>query len=166
MTIEECIEQLQGASKEFKRWFDRDLPREIGVEAVNFFTESFDNQGFTDNAFEPWKEVKRRENERNYRTITRGRNAGERRAINRDSKDKILDRTGNLKKSLEYDAEPGQVTVISDTEYSSAHNEGTTTAGRNHNVTIPKRQFMGESETFDDKVVEIMEEGADRILKK
>ena len=70
-----------------------------------------------------------------------------------------------MEKSIEYKAEPGQVTIFSEKEYATAHNEGTTTAGRNHNVTIPKRQFIGDSATFDNKVVEIMEEGADRILK-
>ncbi len=35
------------------------------------------------------------------------------------------------------------VTIIADLPYSSAHNDGTTTAGRGHKTTIPQRQFIG-----------------------
>jgi phage gpG-like protein len=157
MTPEEHIKQLSQSNDEFKRWFDNDLPRMVGVEAVNFFTENFQNEGFTDETFEPWKEVKRRENPK--------------RPDRANASLKILTQSGNLGKSIEYTAEPGQVTITSDTkgtgselDYAAAHNEGTTTAGRNHNVTIPKRQFIGKSATLDKKVMEIMKEGADKIL--
>ena len=143
MTPEEHIRQLQQSNQEFERWFNNDLPRIVGVEAVNFFTENFQNEGFTDKSFEPWQELKKPERP------------------NR----KILTKSGNLGRSIEYTAEPEQVTIFSELDYAAAHNEGTTTAGRNNNVTIPKRQFIGESETFDKKVLEIMKEGADRILK-
>jgi phage gpG-like protein len=81
--------------------------------------------------------------------------------------------TGNLRRSIEFDPEPGQVTITADTtrgagsnaDYASAHNEGTTTAGRNHSVTIPKRQFIGKSRTLDKKILRIIEEEAKKILK-
>lgn len=150
MTIEEHIKQLNQSSEEFKRWFDNDLPRIVGVEAVNFFTANFEQEGFTDDAFVPWKEVKRRINPRPNRSA---------------DMEKILTQSRDLEKSIEYKAEQGQVTILSEKEYATAHNEGTTTAGRKHNVVIPKRQFIGESATFDKKVMDIMEEGASKILK-
>ena len=111
----------------------------------------YEYESFTDKTFVPWKEVKRRENP------TRPDRA--------ESTRKILTKTGNLGRSIEYNTEPGQVIIFSELDYAAAHNEGTTTAGRNNNVTIPKRQFIGESETFDKKVLKIMKEGTDRILK-
>src|ERR1039458_4150840 len=39
----------------------RDLPPVIGNMGQNFFRSSFEKQGFTDQTFTPWKEVKRRE---------------------------------------------------------------------------------------------------------
>ena len=150
MTPEEHIKQLLVSNKEFKRWFDNDLPRMVGIEAVNFFTENFEQEGFTDVNFMPWKEVKRRENPRPNRTTDML---------------KILTKSGNLGRSIEYTAEPGQVIISSDLDYAAAHNEGTSTAGRNRNVTIPKRQFIGKSETFDKQVIKVMKEGADKILK-
>ena len=172
MTLEEHIKQLKQQSEQLQRFIDRDLPRLVGVEAVNFFTESFQNEGFTDETLEPWKEVKRRLDSRNFKTITRGKNKGVVRAINAAGSRKILTgATGDLGRSIEYKAEPGQVTIISDTkgagsdkDYAAAHNEGTTTAGRNRNVTIPKRQFIGKSATLDRQVMEIMKEGADKII--
>ena len=151
MTPEEHIKQLLASNQEFERWFNNDLPRIVGVEAVNFFTENFQNEGFTDTAFEPWKEVKRRENPTRPDRVA--------------ASQKILTKSGNLGRSIEYTAEPEKVIIFSELDYAAAHNEGTTTAGRNNSVTIPKRQFIGESETFDKKVTEIMTEGADKILK-
>jgi phage gpG-like protein len=158
MKPEEFIKQLERQSEEFKKWFNNTLPNEIGNTAVEFYKEAFhdagaerDRGGFTDKTFEPWKEVKRRENPRTNRT---------------SDKSPILVQTANLKRSIQYTAEPEQVTIFSDAEYAATHNEGTTTAGRNHNITIPKRQFIGKSATLDKKIEEIMKEGVDRILEK
>ena len=156
MTTEEYIKQLKTQGDRLKKFIDNDLPRIVGVEAVNFFSENFQQEGFTDEAFVPWQEVKRRLNPR---------------PNHEKDKLKILTQTGDLGRSIEYQAEPGQVTIISDTkgtgsekDYAAAHNEGTTTAGKRHNVTIPKRQFIGKSATFDKKVEEIMTNMADKIL--
>jgi len=168
MTIQEHIKQLQQSNKEFKEWFDNDLPRIVGVEAVNFFTESFQNEGFTNQTLVPWKEVKRRENPRPNRAA---------------DTQKILSQSGNLGRSIEFTAEPGQVTIFSELDYAEVHNEGfsgtvsvkshtrnrngNTYTVRSHtrNVTIPKRQFIGDSETLDRKVEKIMEDGVKKILK-
>ena len=157
MTPEEHIKQLENQSKEFQKLLERKLPILVGNEAKNFFTESFQNEGFTDETFTPWQEVKRRKNPRPNRDRDRL---------------KILTQSGDLGRSIEFKAEPGKATIISDTkgagsdkDYAAAHNDGTTTAGRNHNVTIPKRQFIGKSAMLDKKVMEIMKAEADKIVK-
>lgn len=160
MTQEEFIEHLRQTNEEFRKYFDEELPIIVGVEAVNFFKESFQNEGFTDETLEPWEEVKRR--------------IDPKRPNHAEASRKILTgETGDLGRSIEYTQEPGQVTIIADTtgvgsdkDYAAAHNEGTTTAGRNRNVTIPKRQFIGPSKTLDKKIKEESEKDMDKILKK
>ena len=84
----------------------------------------------TDVGLQKWKEVKRRESPK--------------RSDLAKAKLHILTGTGNLGRSIKATHEPGKVTVFSDVPYAAAHNEGTTNAGRNRNVTIPKRQFIGD----------------------
>ena len=159
MTPEEHIKKLMEQSKAIENLNSRILPNLVGNEAKNFFTESFQKEGFTDETLEPWQDVKRRTNPK------RPDRAAATRKI-------LTGATGDLGKSIEYKAEPGQVTIISDTkgagsdkDYAAAHNEGTTTAGRNRNVTIPKRQFIGKSATLDRKVLEIIKEEVDKVVK-
>lgn len=42
-------------------FLENDAKDIIGIEAVNHFKESFDNEGFTDTNLEKWEQVKRRE---------------------------------------------------------------------------------------------------------
>jgi phage gpG-like protein len=148
MTIEEHIRKLTQQKQEIEEYINQNLPDIVGVEAVNFFTESFENEGFTDETFIKWQEVKRRQNPKRPKRPEANRKilAGE---------------TNELGRSIEYETQPGQVVITSDTitagsnkSYASAHNEGTNTAGKNHNITIPKRQFIGESKTLDKKIIE------------
>jgi hypothetical protein len=44
MTPEEHIKKLMEQNAELKVWFQNNLPHIIGIEAVNFFTESFKNE--------------------------------------------------------------------------------------------------------------------------
>jgi phage gpG-like protein len=149
MTPEELTRKLEADKQAFKNWFNNDLPDIVGVEAVNHFTESFQNEGFTDETLVKWQEVKRRSDPKRP----------DRAAATR----KILSgKTGDLGRSIEYKARPGEVVVSSDTmrvgsdkDYASAHNEGTTTAGRGNSTTIPKRQFMGRSKVLEEKIMQI-----------
>lgn len=144
MTLEEHIRQLIRQKQEIEEYINKSLPDIVGVEAVNFFTESFENEGFTDETFTRWQEVKRRQNPKRDRDTL-----------------KILTQGRELSRSIEYETQPGQVVITSDTvragsnkSYASAHNEGTNTAGKNHNITIPKRQFIGKSQTLDKEIMD------------
>ena len=146
MTPEEHIKHLLETNRQFHRWYNENLPIIVGELAVSHFKDSFQNEGFTDEALDKWQDVKRRtEPKRNQRT--------------RD-KLKILTQQGDLGRSIEFTQRPGEVIIISDTstgvssskDYAKPHNEGTTNAGRNHNVTIPKRQFIGKSAILERKI--------------
>ena len=137
-------EHLLNMSDEAKRFIDDDAPVIMGKIARDVFTENFQNEGFTDTANESWEEVKRRLNPK----IT-GAKA---------SRPILTGDTGDLGMSIEYQkTADGETTIVSDKKYSKAHNEGTTTAGRNRNVTIPKRQFIGDSAKVDNQVLEEFE---------
>lgn len=159
MDIQQHIKELYESSNEFKRWFDSDLPEMVGVEAVNHFTESFQNEGFTDTGLEKWTEVKRRIDPKRI-----DRAAASRKILTGD--------TGDLGRSIEAKAQPGEVKITADTtaagsdkDYAAAHNDGTTTAGRGNSTTIPKRQFIGKSATLDKKILDICEKKIASILK-
>ena len=159
MTIEEFIKVLEQQQKEASDFIENRLPHIVGVEAVNFYTESFQNEGFTDETLEPWVEVKRRQNP------TRPDRAKASRKI-------LTGDTGDLGRSIEYKAGAGETKIISDTmgagsdkDYAAPHNEGTNTAGRNRNTTIPKRQFIGKSKTLNKKIIEETTDDLKKMLK-
>ena len=151
------------SNREFQDWFNRTLPHLVGAKAVKHFKDSFQNEGFTDEVLVKWQDVKRRTNPRKRRTRSGRTPASETQPI--------LTNSGDLGRSIDYTPQPGMVVVKSDTkgagsdkDYAAAHNEGTTTAGRKHNVVIPKRQFMGKSKVLDRKVMEICTAQMKRIL--
>ena len=101
----------------------KDIPDILGQAAVDAFKQNFQDEGFFGSG---WKEVKRRQGH--------AKGAAASRPI-------LTGPTGNLGRSIDYETSDHEAVVFSDLPYAAAHNEGTTTAGRNHNVTIPKRQF-------------------------
>ena len=136
MTPDQFNKYLANLVKEIDNYADNDAPVIIGKTATDFFTDNFQKQGFVNRGLQAWQEVARRINprDRSKAAATRPILTGE---------------TGNLGRSIDYFPDKGKVTVLSDLPYSSAHNEGTNTAGRNRSVTIQKRQFIGHSYELD-----------------
>lgn len=126
MQIQDFSHHLKGIEEAIQRQLSRDLPKKIGNLAVRMFKDNFQKEGFFGRA---WQEVKRR--------IQGAKGAAGIRKI-------LTGPTGNLGRSIQFIPRNGSVTIESDLPYSSAHNEGTTNAGRSHNVRIPQRQFIGE----------------------
>lgn len=127
MQIQDFSHHLKGIEEAIQRQLSRDLPKKIGNLAVRMFKENFQKESFFGRA---WKEVKRR--------LQGAKGAAGKRKI-------LTGPTGNLGRSIQFIPRDGSVTIESDLPYSAAHNEGTTNAGRSHNVRIPQRQFIGES---------------------
>lgn len=120
MTPEEHIRQLRQSNAEFRQWFDRVLPNLVGAEAVAHFKDSFQNEGFTDQVLVKWQDVQRRTNPKRV----------DRAAASRPI---LTGATGDLGRSVDYKAMPGEVTIKGDTmgagsdkDYAAAHNEGAT----------------------------------------
>ncbi len=62
MKPEEHLKRLAQSNREFKQWFDHQLPHLVGEEAVKHFRDSFQNEGFTDEVLVKWQDVQRRTN--------------------------------------------------------------------------------------------------------
>lgn len=151
MTPDDFANMFKLNAQEIEAFVNGDLADTVGTEALNHFKENFEKEGFTDATNQPWQEVKRRLNPR-----TRG--------VRRTNK--ILHDSGGLKESITYKKEPGRVVISSDKPYASAHNEGTSTAGRGNTTRIPKRQFIGHSAKLDEKIQKEIEDGLGNILGK
>lgn len=142
------ITKLQNASKLLRGKRLHDL---IAETAVRHFKKSFEDEGFTDRSFKRWDEVKRRQS----------RNVSGARA----SRKILTGDTGNLGDSIDYKFAGNDIIIKSNLEYSEAHNKGTSTAGRNRNTKIPKRQFIGDSKALDDEIEKLIKRELDKALK-
>ncbi len=137
----------------------QDLIEIAATEGENFFQSSFDKEGWTDVAFEPWQ---KRKELLDY---------------------KILTIDGNLRRSVKtFEKSLSRIVFGSDVEYAEIHNNGgiipITKRSRgwfwimykktgnikwkylaltkaNH-FKMPKRQFIGESKTLLDKLDKIL----------
>ena len=120
-----------------------------GTEAVKFFKDSFQQGGFTDEAFQKWAPRKK--------TYSH----------------KILSKTGNLEQSIhksEEQSDENRVVIISDTDYSAIHNNGGTITkkkedGTEIKIEIPQRQFMGQSKTLMTQISKILSDEIERAFK-
>lgn len=140
---------LQKLTDKARAFIADDLPVVVGKTAVDLFTENFQNEGFKDGDIQKWKEVRRREN-------PRAKGAMGIRKI-------LTGITGDLGRSLKYAPGVAEVKITSDLPYAQAQNEGTTTAGRGNNTTIPARKFMGDSKDITEAIAKELDKFFSRI---
>lgn len=154
--------------KKLQKFMLDKAPRIVGVEAKRHIASNFKQEGFVDVPFKKWK--------------GRKKNEGSRRAL--------LVKTGRLKRSFDYAATRGKVKVFSaDVPYAQIHNEGGKIQGtqrvrghyrtnkrtgdkfrvgefsREMNVTIPKRQFIGNSKVLNFRINKRLLRGISTIMK-
>jgi phage gpG-like protein len=153
--INEKMEEIRGFVRE-------DVPDIIGVEAVNFFKDSFGKEGFAGN---PWQEVERRKPESSWY----GFSAGAKRNFSAaQATAKILSgETGELKEAITYRKDPGMVTVSNEKPYAAVHNYGLPAKifGKKEFV-MPKRTFMEHSDELQANIDEKIQREMTDILKK
>lgn len=135
--------------------FEAKIPQmvsEMGGIALNHFTKSFYNQGFTDETLARWKPRK----QSRYRTRSG-------KIVDDTSRGILIGRgTGNLRKLRKLNQ--GSFSVIiknneSTNRYARVHNEGLR-SGRGKGFTMPKRQFIGYSHVMsrgiEKKIIQII----------
>ena len=148
MTPEQFAKMIKQNAAEIRMLTDRILPIRVGAIAKKHFRENFEKGGFVDNGLHEWKPAKRL-------SLKYG-----------DKKNKTLMSSRKHLYSNTLDIpQRGSVKIENRTPYAAAHNEGTTTAGKNRNVTIPRRQFIGDSAELTEKIKEAIKKEMDKILK-
>jgi phage gpG-like protein len=169
--------------EEFKRklqqaadFLQNDIMDIIGIESINHFKQSFEDEGFTGASLEKWES-------RSSKRLTR-------------NEQKTLSDSGELVEAMEYRVNGNEMIITNDKPYAEIHNEGgeiTVTPKMrsffifkhyealelgNYDVSdmwqamffsdvlkIPKRQFIGESELLNTNIMEKIVRELDRIFK-
>lgn len=144
MTLDEFIKQFPQKLQEIQEFTQGDkLKQIIGVEATNHFKDSFQNEGFTDDTLNPWKDVKRRDPESPWY----GHSGQTGKYSDARTSAKILSGdTRELQNSITYHYIPGGVRISSDKPYAAVHQYGGMAKiyGKKQ-FTMTPRPFIGKS---------------------
>lgn len=150
--------------------FFRGLPRIIGNMAKNFYDDSWKREGFIDKRIEKWP-----------RRSSPDKGKGRRRT---------LVKTGRLRRSIRMRVSGSRVTIFTEVPYAKIHNEGGKVTGtanvkahtrkigkgrkakkvpvkahkRRFNYTMPKRQFMGESDLLNRRIIKNVEQQLEKTF--
>ncbi len=156
--------KIKAKMDEIQTFVREDVPDIIGVEAVNFFKESFDKQAFAGGG-EPWPEVERR----NPESPWYGFSAGSKKNFSQASTTaKILHgETGELRNAISFRTEPGKTIITNDKPYAAVHNFGGPAKifGKKPFV-MKQRRFMGYSDALQLRIDEKIYREMTNILKK
>ena len=156
MEVRDFGRRMRELERQLQRQLAHDLPIKVGNLAVRLFERNFQREGFFGRR---WREVQRRiPGTQVYKAVAKRHPKDHERKI-------LTGRNGNLGRSIQADPHEGSVTIHSDLDYAAAHNEGTRTAGRSHNVRIPKRQFIGDSPELEKAVEELVAKEIDKLFK-
>jgi phage gpG-like protein len=164
MTPEVFKQRLISNQKEIEDYIKNIAPEIAGNEAVAHFRENFGKEGFVDGGLHPWPEVKRRDPDSpwyGYSPVTKSRFSPTR------ASDRILHDTGELMDSIDYRVTgPGEATISSDKPYAHVHNEGGYAKIFGKKLFImPRRQFIGESQELNERIISELTRDIAKILK-
>jgi len=155
-------QQLNEKMEEIKDFVSNDVPDIIGVEAVNYFKDSFDKEAFDGN---PWKDVERRNPASPWYGFSYLSNKSFSEA--RTTARILSGETGELRNAITYVKQPGAVTVLNEKPYAAVHNYGLPAKvfGKKPFI-MPKRTFMAHSEKLQENIDDKIYREMTNILKK
>lgn len=159
------------------KYVSHSVPTIMGVEAVNHYKDSFQDQGYTDRSLEKWPEVKRRQEgrwkgfqygstvrkagtkQRKAGAITNYSPAAEQRPI-------LSGNTLELMNGIKWEKTASGIRVYASAAYAKIHNQGGPISifGKKSG-TMPKRQFMGKSEVLRNRIRTIIFNDINRMFK-
>lgn len=115
----------------------------LGVEAVNHYKQSFQDEGFTDQVLNPWKDVKRRDPQSKW--YGHSGQTGKFSAARTTAKI-LTGETRELQNAITYRRIENGVRVSNDKPYASVHNYGGMAKiyGKKE-FQMPQRKFIGKS---------------------
>lgn len=157
MDIKEFARKNEAKMKQVQEWVTgEDIKDILGVEAVNHFKASFDNEGFTgEKSIQKWKNVKRRDNDSPWY----GHSGQTGKYSEARTLAKILSgETGELKNAISYVKIDNGVRVSNPKPYAKVHQEGLQAKIYGKKVfKMPARPFIGHSavlkKNIEDKIV-------------
>lgn len=165
MQYEDANRILQQRMQDLQAFVEgTDIKDMAGVEAVNHFKESFDNEGFTDETLEKWQEVERRKPASGW--------YGHSGQIGKFSESrtsaKILSgETGELKDSIYYEHTEKGVRITSPTAYGRVHQFGQQARIYGKKLfQMIARPFMGKSMMLKRNIEDKIRRELVKILKK
>ena len=83
------------------------LPRKVGITAVNHFRQNFRDAGCRDGGLRPWQRTRRQDSKSPDAKYT-----------------PLTSRRDHLMRSIEFQAQPGQVVISDPVPYAEIHNDG------------------------------------------
>lgn len=140
-----------------------DIKDILGNEAVKHYEESFQNEGFTDEVLNPWKDVKRRDPSSPWY----GRDGQRSRFSDAATTRKILSgRSGELKGALSYRRIANGARVVNNKPYASVHQYGGRAKiyGKKEFQMTP-RPFIGKSAVLVRNINDKISREMMRIIK-
>lgn len=161
MDIKDFATQFSAQQKKLDEFINGDDIKTImGVEAVNHFKESFQNEGFTDEELVKWPDVVRRKKESEWY----GHSGQSGKFSQARTSAKILSgETKELQNSISYTYIEGGVRITDAAPYASVHNfgEGANVYGKKPFI-MKTRQIIGKSavmvENIENKIVSEIKE--------
>lgn len=165
MDISEFAKLFPQKMAEIKQFVEgEDIKHIMGVEAVNYYKESFVNEGFTDETLEPWKEVKRRETDSPW--YGHSGQTGKYSAARTTAKI-LTGETSELRESITYETTEKGAKITSDKPYSGVHQFGLKAKvyGK-HEFTMPARPFMGKAKKLKENAENKIKSEIINIIKK
>ena len=153
-------------------FYQKRLPTLLGNHAVNFFKDNFDRQGFLNLVLEPWQPRKAVQQFRRRGVLNKKGNASRlvpTRAWTRNAGRGILIGLAGgamLKRSTRLEsAAPTKVVIANNLPYAAIHNYGLNgLAFGKHPFKMPKRQFIGPSETMNKELESITMKELTKII--
>lgn len=165
MDLQEFARLFPQKMKELQAFVESDDIKDIaGVEAVNHFKSSFDNQGFTDKTLEPWEDVKRRDQDNQWY----GHSGQTGKFSQARTSAKILSgETGELADGIYYRYTDTGVRITSPTAYGRVHQFGMQAMiyGKKAFQMIA-RPFMGKSVLLKTNIENKIKREIIKIIKK
>lgn len=153
-------------------------PTIMGVEAVNHFKQSFVNQGFTDTNLQKWEEVERRKPSSRWYGFQYGSTAAKDGSKRRKpgsqtnwsnaatSRPILSGTTQDLMNSIDWEKTATGIRVYAEGAQAKLINQGgpMKVFGRS-GKTMPKRQFIGKSETMRKRIAAELLKDIHNLLK-
>lgn len=164
MDINEGSQLFSEKMAQIKAFVESEAIRDImGVEAVNHFQGSFDNEGFTDKSLQPWADVERRDDNSSWY----GHSGQTGKFSQARTTAKILTgETRELRNAIFYTPTDTGVRITSPTAYGRVHQFGLLAkiyGGKSFQMTA--RPFMGKSILLKNNIEDKIKREFIKILK-